>query len=141
MTENKTKPTEMSVNDYITAIASESQRDDARVLLEIMQTITGQKPVMWGTSIVGFGQYHYKYASGREGDSIKVGFSARKNALTVYCLGFYSGDTENSVLLEKLGKYKAGKGCLYIKSLADVDLEILKQMISNAFDSEPEYAA
>jgi len=140
MAENKTKPTDSSVDSYIDAISSDSQREDARKLLILMSEATGEQPVMWGTSIVGFGQYHYKYVSGREGDSIKVGFSARKNAITVYCLGFYASDGENNALVKKLGKCKTGKGCLYIKSLSDVDKSVLKVMIRNAYNASPEYA-
>lgn len=141
MAENKTKPTDVHVDSYIDAICSDSQRDDSRKLLALMAEVTGEQPVMWGTSIVGFGKYHYKYVSGREGDSLKVGFSARKSALTVYCLGFYASDGENNLLVKKLGECKTGKGCLYIKRLTDIDLAVLRQMIHNAYNSSPEYAA
>lgn len=98
-------------------------------MAKLMGEITGEKPKMWGTAIVGFGNYHYKYASGREGDFLITGFSPRKQALTLYIMaGFSSYDS----LMKKLGKYKTGKSCLYIKKLEDIDMKVLKQLISRS---------
>ena len=126
MAENKTKPTQLSVAAYIKTIADETRRADATALVKVMQSATGEKPKMWGPSIIGFGSYHYTYDSGREGDMPIVGFSPR-NAATVLYLGLGSGGSE--ALLAKLGKHTTGKGCLYIKKLADVDLKVLEGLI------------
>lgn len=129
MAENKTKPTDASADDYIDAIEGEERRDDCRALVKLMSKITKHKPVMWGPSIVGFGRYHYKYDSGREGDSCLTGFSSRKGDISVYLVA--SGpDQEN--LLKRLGKHKMGKACLYIRKLRDVDLKILEQLVSGS---------
>jgi len=122
----KTVPTEQSVEDFLEAVPMEARRRDGREILEIMQRITGERPVMWGPSIVGFGRYHYKYESGREGDFMLTGFSPRKTALTVYVMpGFGAfGD-----LMERLGKYKTGRSCLYLKRLGDVDRAVLEEII------------
>lgn len=127
MAELKTKKTAGSVEDFLNSTDDESRRRDAFVILEIMQEISGSKPRMWGTSIVGFGDRHYRYASGREGDWFVVGFSPRKENLTLY-LTF--GGLQEIELLKKLGKYKAGKGCLYIKRLQDVNMDVLRELIS-----------
>jgi Domain of unknown function (DU1801) len=129
MTENKTKATALSVGAYIDAQTDAARRADAKALVQLMQRASGEKPVMWGTSIVGFGSYHYKYESGREGDMPVVGFSARKAANVLYGL---LGTDEADNLLPKLGKHTTGKGCLYIKKLADVDLKVLEKMIEQA---------
>jgi hypothetical protein len=126
MADLKTKQTKASVAGFLKNIADETRRAECRTLLELMQAATGERPSMWGPSIVGFGSYHYKYASGREGDWFRVGFSPRKQALTVYIM---SGFTGHESLLKKLGKHTTGKGCLYIKHLADVDLEILARLV------------
>jgi len=128
--ENKTVPTIKSVTEFINSIPEEDRKQDCRVVLEMMESTTGEKGVMWGDSIVGFGLYHYVYATGREGDMPKVGFSPRKQALTVYLsYGF-----ENYVdLLTKLGKHKTGKICLYINHLSDVDLDVLKELILRSY--------
>src|ERR1700739_1082214 len=118
MKQNKTKPTKLSFQDYLAAIADEAQRADCGALAELMAKATKQPPAMWGTSIVGFGSYHYKYESGREGDICLVGFSSRKRQISLYGL---TGAVGAQGLLAKLGKYKTGKGCLYIKTLADLD--------------------
>lgn len=131
MAENKTKPEKTSVIEFINSVEDEQKRRDSLSLLEIFKSITQEKPVMWGTSIIGFGEYHYKYDSGREGDFLITGFSPRKAALTLYLMGCM--ENEFAHLMEKLGKYKTGVGCLYIKKLADVDLEILKQLIAESF--------
>jgi Domain of unknown function (DU1801) len=124
---NKTKPTEVSVQSFVEALPDETKRADAKALVRLLQSATGEKPRMWGTSIVGFGSYHYVYESGREGDMPLVGFSPRKDATVLYNV-----KTNNEDLLAKLGKYSTGKGCLYIKRLADVDQEILAAMVVNS---------
>ena len=129
MTENKTKPSLASVADYIAAIEDELRRKDCEILLELMTKATQEMPVMWGASIVGFGRYHYKYASGREGDSCLVGFSSRKADISVYLLGAYPQRDE---LLAQLGRHKIGKACLYIRKISDIDLTILEQLVSNS---------
>jgi len=126
MAENKTKPTEASVESYLSAIEDEGRRKDCETLARLMTKATKQQPKMWGTSIVGFGSYHYKYESGREGDACLVGFSSRKGDISIYLMASFPGREE---LLSNLGKHKMGKGCLYVRKLSDVDLEILEQLI------------
>jgi hypothetical protein len=126
MADNKTKPTELSVAAFIDALADQTARADAKALVKLMQTAVGEKPKMWGTSIIGFGSYHYRYDSGREGDAPLIGFSPRKAAIVLY---HATGCSEAEALLAKLGKHTTGKGCLYLKKLADVDQEVLKSMI------------
>ena len=127
MAENKTKPTKVSVASYIAALPGESKRADAKALVKLMQAATGEKPAMWGPSIIGFGSVHYVYESGREGDMPLLGFSPRKPALVLYGVA-----RSAQSLLPRLGKHTTGKGCLYIKKLADVDLKVLEKMISIA---------
>ena len=127
MAELKTKPNRADVGKFIDSIADAGKRRDSRALLAMMQEITGAKPRMWGASIVGFGTYHYRYASGREGDWFVTGFSPRKQALTVYLMCDVS---TQQPLLDKLGKYKIGKSCLYVKKLADIDEAVLRQLIA-----------
>lgn len=129
MAELKTKKNTASVKSFLKAIKDKSTREDCETITELMQSATKSEPAMWGTSIVGFGQYHYVYASGREGDWFICGFSPRKQNLTLYLMG---GLDMQKDLLAKLGKHKAGKGCLYIKGLADIDLKVLKAMIKNS---------
>src|SRR5690349_19745056 len=126
MADQKTKPTTLSPDDFIDKLPSESVRDDCRVLVKMMQKVTGEPAVMWGPSIIGFGKYRYKYASGHEGYSAVAGFSPRKTDLTVYCY------PKDQALLKKLGKHKASKACLYIKRLSDVDLKVLEKLVSLA---------
>jgi hypothetical protein len=128
MADLKTKPTDKSVTAFVNAIPNEQKRKDARALVKLMKQVTKTEPKMWGPSIVGFGSYHYKYDSGREGDWFLTGFSPRKRALTLYVMAGF----EQSGLLRKLGRYKTGKACLYIKRLSDVDGEILKEMIQQS---------
>lgn len=125
MAQNKTKPTNVSPRTFINQVDGEQKRQDCRELAEMMQDITGQPPKMWGPSIVGFDQYHYKYESGREGDSPLTGFAPRKDGLVLY-LG---PGLDNRSLMTKLGKHKAGKGCLYVKRLGDVDRGVLRDLI------------
>ena len=126
MAELKTKPTGDSVTAFLNKISDEGKRRDAFTVAEIMSAITKEKPKMWGTSIVGFGSYHYKYASGQEGDWPVVGFSPRKQNLTLYLM---SGFGERAEMLSKLGKHKTSKSCLYINQLADVDLGVLRELM------------
>lgn len=123
---NKTVETQLKVSEFLASIADENRRRDCKTVAELMKKITGKSPKMWGPSIVGFGRYHYKYDSGREGDFFWAGFSPRKQALTLYLMGGYARHNE---LMKKLGKYKAGKGCLYVKSLEDIDMTVLEKLI------------
>jgi Domain of unknown function (DU1801) len=126
MAENKTKPTRMSVAGFIDALTDPIRRADARTLLKLMQNASGEKPKMWGPSIIGFGSYHYKYESGRKGDMPVVAFSPRKTATVLYGM---TGFSEAAALLAKLGKHTTGKGCLYIKKLEDVDQQVLETLV------------
>lgn len=129
MSEPKTKPTNKSVEGFLNAVEHPQKKKDSFELLKIMKEITKEEPAMWGPSIVGFGSVHYKYASGREGDWPITGFSPRKRNLTVYIM---PGFEDFGDLLEKLGKHKVGKSCLYINKLADVDTAILKEIIQKS---------
>lgn len=131
MAELKTKATDASVEVFLQSIPEERKRQDSLALLQMMQEATGEAPRLWGSSIVGFGDYHYAYASGREGDWFVAGFSPRKQNLTLYAMGGFEPHAE---LLERLGKHKIGKGCLYINKLADVDQEVLRALISASVD-------
>ncbi|KAF2340928.1 DUF1801 domain-containing protein [Flavobacterium tistrianum] len=126
MAKNKTTETQNSVTDFINAVENDVRRNDAFELLKIIEEITGFEPKMWGPSIIGFGSYHYKYESGHEGDAPLAGFSPRKTAMTVY---FYLPEEKREALLSKLGKHTSSKACIYIKKLADIDIEILKKII------------
>ena len=128
--ENKTTRTTASVASYIAAIADDEQRRDGSQLVAIFTTVTGHEPAMWGASIVGFDSYHYVYDSGREGDACVVGFSARKRELVLY-LGMGSGSYSKDLAV--LGKHRLGKGCLYIKKLADVDTRVLTRIITDCY--------
>jgi hypothetical protein len=130
MAEAKTKPTKLSVDKFIKSQPDAQVREDCTVISKLMSEATGEEPKMWGTSVVGFGSYHYKYATGREGDMPIIGFSPRKQNLTLYVLMY--GFEEQADLLKKLGKHSLGKGCLYIKRLSDVDLPTLKKLIKTA---------
>jgi hypothetical protein len=130
MAENKTKATEMSVQSYLSNIEDESRRKDCEALTKLMSKATKQEPKMWGTSIVGFGSYHYRYDSGREGEAPVAGFSSRKGDITLYLA---SGFPRQEELLTKLGKHNTGKGCLYIRKLNDVDLKTLEQLIVESY--------
>jgi len=126
MAENKTKATKVSVAAFIDTITDQNRRADAKALVKLMQKAAGEKPKMWGPSIIGFGSYHYTYDSGREGDMPVVAFSPRKAATVLY------GLSDSEALLPKLGKHTRGKGCLYIKKLADVDQKVLETMAAKA---------
>ena len=129
MAQNKTKPTQLKVSDFVAGIEDKVKRDDCRELMKLMAKITGNRAKMWGTAIVGYGKYHYKYESGREGDFFLTGFSPRKQALSIYIV---SGFNISPKLMEKLGKYKTGKSCLYVKKLDDVDRLVLAQLIKES---------
>ncbi len=129
MAENKTRATDGSVPDYLAAIAGDKRRKDCEALALLMTKATKQPPRMWGASIVGFGSYHYKYESGREGDSCLVGFSSRKGDISLYGL---LAALDAKELLAKLGRHKAGKGCVYISTLDDVDLKVLAKLVASA---------
>jgi hypothetical protein len=127
--ESKTKTTAQSVAAFIETIADGLRRRDAKALVDLMQEATGEKPKMWGPSIIGFGSYHYTYDSGREGDMLVVGFSPRKAATVLYGL---MGSGDAPAMLAKLGKHTTGKGCVYVKRLADVDQKVLRTMVSKS---------
>ncbi|HEX5797283.1 MAG TPA: DUF1801 domain-containing protein [Candidatus Saccharimonadales bacterium] len=131
-TEPKTKKNDGDVEKFLDSVADEQRRKDARAVTKMMAEITGEPPVMWGTSIIGFGVYHYKYASGREGDWPRMGLSPRKQSLTLYLMDGFSGYDK---LLGNLGKHKTGKACLYINKLEDIDLDVLKEIIRKSYAS------
>jgi len=126
MPEAKTRPTKVKVTDFIAAVPDERRRAEAKQLLKVFRSATGMRPKMWGPSIVGYGSYHYKYASGHEGDCCLAGFSPRKAAISVYIT---AGFAEMGPLLKKLGPHQKAVGCLYLKRLDGVDLKVLEQMI------------
>ena len=140
-TANKTTATAISADAYVEAVADERQREDARTICALMERLSGHPPVMWGPSIVGFGRYHYRYDSGREGEMCRIGFSPRKGQTVLYLL---DGFPRHAELLAALGKHKTGKSCLYVKRLADVDVGILEEMIGSSLawmaDKYPEGA-
>jgi hypothetical protein len=129
MAENKTKATDASVDSYLSAIADETRRNDCIALAKLMTKATKEKPKMWGAGIVGFGSYHYKYESGREGDSCLAGFSSRKGDISVYLMGDFEG---RDALLAQLGKHKMAKACLYIRRLEDVNSKVLEQLVAGS---------
>jgi len=129
MAELKTKRNKGDVEAFLNSVPQEKKRQDSLTILELMKQVTGKEPEMWGESIVGFGSYHYKYASGREGDWFITGFSPRKQNLTLYIM---SGFDEYDQLLNKLGKHSTGKSCLYIKKIEDIDMEVLKELVKKS---------
>lgn len=131
MAKLKTTLNDKNVNDFLNGVENEQRREDAFTLLAIFKEITGEEPKMWGSSIVGFGSYHYAYDSGREGDWMATGFSPRKASMTLYLM---NGFDDYEDLLDKLGKHKTGKSCLYITRLEQVDLEVLKEMICRSYE-------
>jgi len=124
--ENKTKPTEVSVEEFLDSVENEQKRKDSFELIESMKKVTGKEPKMWGPSIIGFGSYHYKYASGHEGDAPLCGFSPRKSAISLYV---FTGLDKHEHLLEGLGKFTMGKACIYVKRLSDIDLKAMEKII------------
>ena len=131
MAEPKTQRNDGDVDAVIAGIEDDERRDDARALLEIMTRVTGERPAMWGSSMIGFGERHYEYASGRQADWFKVGFSPRKQSLTLYTSDHLSPDDP---LLERLGRHTTGKSCIYIKRLDDVDTETLEKLVERTFE-------
>ena len=132
MAELKTKVNESDVLKFINHIEHKTRKEDSLILLEMMKEVSGEEPKMWGESIIGFGTYHYKYeGTGREGDWMRIAFSPRKQNLSIYLMNGYSESTQ---LLNKLGKHKIGKACLYINKLKDVDLNILKELMKESID-------
>ncbi len=129
MAEAKTQRNDLSVDAYVEAIADEARRQDCRELIKLMRGVTQCEPKMWGNGIVGFGIYHYKYASGREGDASLTGFASRKGDISIYLMCGFDG---HEALLAKLGKHKMGKACLYVRRLSDIELPILKQLIAHS---------
>jgi hypothetical protein len=131
MSELKTQKNDARVEDFLEGVENEQKRDDSKRIVELMHDVTGEDPAMWGESIVGFGEYTYRYASGREGEWMLVGFSPRKQNLTVYIM---SGFKEYEDLLRRLGKHKTGKSCLYINKLDDVDIEVLEELVAKSVE-------
>ena len=131
MAQNKTTQNTNSVRDYLDAIPEETKRSDFISLVELISATTGMEAGLWGDSIVGFGSYRYKYESGLEGDAALVGLAARKNAITIYLCSEFPQKDE---LLQKLGKHKTGKGCIYIQKLKDIDTEVLSKMVTNSIE-------
>lgn len=131
MAELKTKETDASVAAFVEAIQDDRRRADARAILDLMQEVTGEPATMWGESIVGFGRYHYKYESGREGDWFLTGFSPRKQNLTLYIM---AGFDQYDDLMDRLGKYRTGKSCLYVKSLDQIDQTVLRELVARSVE-------
>jgi len=131
MAEAKTKLTEQTVDSFLANVAEEQVRTDCYTIIKLMQKASGEPPKMWGPAIIGFGSYHYKYDSGREGDICTIGFSPRKGKITLYVLCGFQGQEQ---VLEKLGKHKAEGGCLYIKKLTDVNVDVLDSLIKQSFE-------
>ena len=124
---NKTGPTGASVDAFVGAVADPQQRADARTLIDLMQRLSGEPPYMWGPTIIGFGTYHYKYVSGREGDAGRIGFSPRKGQIVIYVV---DGFPDHTNIMARLGKHKTGKSCLYVKRLTDVNMDVLEELCS-----------
>jgi hypothetical protein len=131
MAENKTKATDADVGAFLDAVPDSRRRADAKAVAATMARISGEKPVLWGPSILGFGRYHYRYDSGREGDAPRIGFSPRAKELVLYLMG---GFDRHEALMARLGKVRTGKACLYVKSLDDVDRDVLEQLIAASLD-------
>lgn len=131
MADLKTRRNDASVADFLKSVEDEQKRKDCLELVGLMQDVTGEEPEMWGDSIVGFGTYHYRYASGREGDWMQVGFSPRKQSLTLYII---SGFSRYGELMSKLGKFRTGKSCLYVKRLSDVDRDVLRELVERSVE-------
>lgn len=129
MSQNKTQPTDKSVKTFIDSLDDQQKIADSYSLLDLMREVTGCEPKMWGPSIIGFDQYHYKYESGREGDFLKVGFSPRKRELSIYLMCSLE---KNKDLLSKLGKHRTGKSCLYVKRLEDINMDVLRDLVQES---------
>ena len=135
MSDLKTQPTKKTAAQFISEVEHPTRRADCEIMLGIMTRVTGHEPVMWGEKIIGYGQYHYKYDSGREGDYLRTGFSPRTSYISVYIMPGY---TDFGDILARLGKHKKGKSCLNINKLADVDLDVLEELIRAGFDDMDE---
>lgn len=138
MSENKTKPTEVSVATFIDRVDHAGKREDAKVLDALFRRVTGEEPQMWGPTIIGYGAYHYKYESGREGDMCRTGFSPRKARHSLYLMGQYCDEdttAKSAGLLGKLGKHSKGASCLYVNKLADVDMDVLEELVRLSWDA------
>ena len=131
MAENKTRKTGASVEEFLASVENKRRREDGLTLLEMMREITGLEAEMWGPSIIGFGDYHYKYESGREGDMCLIGFSPRKQSLSLYIM---AGSERFDDLLSRLGKHRKGASCLYVNKLADVDMNVLRDLVRESFE-------
>jgi len=129
MAENKTRATKASVDAYLAAIGDEARRQDCEALVALMRQVTTYDPVMWGSSIVGFGSYHYRYDSGHEGDACLVGFSSRKGDISIYLMAGFAGQDE---LLARLGRHRMGKACLYVRRLSDIDVGVLRALVAGS---------
>lgn len=135
MAKNKTQTTDANVEDFINSFAdTEQKRKDSFELIKLMQDFTGYEPKMYGPSIIGFGNYHYKYDSGHEGDAPLVGFSPRKSAISLYVFTGYLGHSEQEELLKDLGKFKMGKACIYVKKLSDINQDVLKKLMKSTIE-------
>ena len=133
--ELKTKATALSVADFLAAVPDERRRDEAVIVDALHRRVTGHEPKLWGPSIIGYGSYHYKYDSGREGTMCRAGFSPRKAAMTIYLMGTYCDrQAEADALFARLGKHKIGKSCLYINKLPDVDLDVLEELVALSWE-------
>ena len=132
MSELKTKQNDASVEMFLRAVGNDRRREDSFTVLELMKRITGEEPRMWGAAIVGFGSYRYRYASGRSGEMPRIGFSPRKQSLTVYVMPGFSDYDE---ILSRLGKHRTGKSCLYINKLADIDMVVLEDLTRSSLDA------
>jgi hypothetical protein len=129
MNSTKTRPRDGDVEAFIGSIENEQRRADARMALDLFREVTGEEAQLWGPSIVGFGQYHYRYASGREGDWMLTGFSPRKQSMTLYIMSGFDGYED---LLGRLGKHRTGKSCLYVNRFTDIDLDVLRTLVSES---------
>lgn len=138
MAENKTQPTAVSVEAFIDSVEPAAKREDAKVLDALFRKVTGEEPAMWGPTIIGYGQYHYKYESGREGDMCRSGFSPRKAKHSLYLMGRYCDEATGKkvdALLETMGKHKTGASCVYVNKLADVDLDVLEEIVAECWEA------
>jgi hypothetical protein len=137
MAETTTKASGKSVKAFLADVQDEQRRRDAQVFVDLMAKVTGEQPRMWGDSIVGFGEYHYKYASGHEGDTCLTGFSPRTNEFSLYLTGTYfpGMDEKRDKLLQRLGKHRMGKACLYVKRVSDIDLKVLEQLVTMSVEA------
>ena len=131
MAELKTRKSDADVEAFLDRIENDQRREDCRAVVELLADVTGEPPAMWGGSIIGFGSYHYRYASGREGDWMAAGVSPRKQSLTLYIM---TGFPRHEALMKKLGRYTTGKSCLYIRKLADVDMAVLRELVRESVE-------